>query len=230
MPRRGWSGAQVWPDTSVLLSIARKDRMIARFAARFAGRTHVVAAVDVEVTRLADRPTALLRPEQVAATGAAMKIRPRLRSGELPVVPAAPPADDAEIALADAALTALRAGPRENADQDHALKHAGEAAVIVACVRASAAGRDPQLMLANDGHASHVAARHNILTRHAADVIAEFACADQSLDPAELLDDFQFACGASKPPDDCCPADAEAFTCARGADGCPLCPGAPPTP
>lgn len=221
IPPRGWSGAHVWPDTGVLLSMGRKARLAAKFKAHYAGRTSVVATVSKEVDHLADAPAARIPPARVAAHSAAQAIRPALVSGALPVVPVDPPADDAESKVADEVLADLRSAPQD--EDDPSFRHGGEAAVIMACFKAQKAG-GRHIMLANDGPASRVAAQHGVLTRHAADVIAEFACADRALDPTSLLDDFEYTCRASKPPADCIPASADHFTCRLADDGtCSRC-------
>ncbi|MDP9164586.1 MAG: hypothetical protein M3O32_00695 [Actinomycetota bacterium] len=216
IPPRGWSGAHVWPDTGVLLSMGRRVRLTARFQAHYAGRTSVAMAVSKEVDHLADASAARISLGRVAAHAAAQAIRPALVSGAIPVVPVDPPADDAESKVADEVLAALRAAPQ--GDDDPSFRHGGEAAVIMACFKAQKAG-GRHIMLANDGPASKVAALHGVLTRHAADVIAEFACADRTLDADSLKDDFEYACKASKPPADCIPAGPGHFTCRRADDG-----------
>lgn len=221
IPPRGWSGAHVWPDTGVLLSMGRKARLGAAFVAHYAGRASVSPTVSGELDHLADVTPARLSPKRVAVRSAAQAIRPALRSGALPVVPALPPADEAEQKTADEVIDDLRALPQD--EDDPSFRHGGEAAVIVACLQAMRAG-GRHVMLANDGPASKIAAKHGVLTRHAADVLAEFACADTSLSPQQLHDDFAYTLAASRPPADCLPSGVEHFTCQRADDGaCPRC-------
>ncbi len=221
IPARGWSGAHVWPDTGVLLSMGRKARLRARFVSHYAGRASVVQTVSGELDHLADVTPARLPPQRVAARDAALSIRPVLVSGAVPVVPAARPGDEDEERTAEHVIGDLRALPQD--EDDLSFRHGGEAAVILACLQGMKAG-GRHIMLANDGPASKIAAKHGVLTRHAAHVLAEFACADAALDPQQLHDDFTYTLAVSRPPADCLPAGAQDFTCWRADDGtCARC-------
>lgn len=218
MPRRGWPGAHVLPDTGVLLAVGRKPAVLREFAAHYVDRITVLTAIRDEVRRKAKIPPALRRADDVHACDAAGKVMAHgIDPGLLPVVASPPPVTSADVTMATAVLAALQGAggdPRQ---------HAGEAAVIVECARRNSLGSRQNVMLANDGPASLVAAAHGVLTRHAGDVLAEFACADPTRTAESLLADFTHACNATRPPEDVLPTTREAFRCRRAGGTCGPC-------
>jgi hypothetical protein len=101
-------------------------------------------------------------------------------------------------------------------------KHGGEAQIIVLAKKASASGRR-QVMLANDGSASIVAAHNGVPTRHAADVLAELSCGDAGLSPEDCLAMMQASFPVSAPPADCRPTASSSFDCYHDDEGCRFC-------
>ncbi|MER6574706.1 hypothetical protein [Nonomuraea sp. NPDC001023] len=104
--------------------------------------------------------------------------------------------------------------------------HGGEAELIALASREQKTTGARQVLLSNDGGASVVAALYQIPTRHAADVLAEFACADPELSPAECMTLFTSACEVSAPPTVARPADASAFACSSADGVCTPCDNA----
>jgi len=93
----------------------------------------------------------------------------------------------------------------------------------VECALRNRSGPPQNVMLANDGPASKVAATHGVLTRHTGEVLAEFACANPARTAEGLLADFTYACNASKPPDDVRSTTPAAFRCRKTGGQCAPC-------
>jgi hypothetical protein len=193
------------------------DDLSERFRQHYRGRVRVANSVSREVRGHSD---ATLAPDSTdqefrkreAATRAVHGFL--LGDRTLPLVKLQEEDLD-EVAEVAAQLKAL--------SRDKEKRHGGEAEIIVLALRAREAKGGRHILLANDGGASVVAASRGIPARHAADVLAELSCADSTLEAESCLAVFGLSLAVSAPPAHCRPADAEAFTCRAGRDGCPPC-------
>ena len=214
IPRRGAPDATVWPDTGVLLTLGTAEDLPARFASTYRGRSRVPRKVENELRGHSlgggDSDADRLKTEAARVVVDALFVGER----RFP----APELEDTDMSFVEAITTALRKFPGGEGK-----KHGGEAVVIALAVKERNARGTRQLLLANDAGASVVAANNGIATRHAADVLAEMACADHSLTPERCLSAFQDACEFSAPPRDCRPSATDAFRCRRASEACALC-------
>jgi hypothetical protein len=222
IPQRGLDAAVAWPDTGVLLSLHARGPVDGPgseydlpgiFRDRFHRRLRLGERIDKELRGLASSDD---RGADVRnAASAALQ---RLRFGDRPVTTQS--LDMADVADVELVKSQLRAVP--GASQDHRA-HQGEAELIVLARKAAARGT-AQLLLANDAGASLVARAHGIPSRHAADVIAELACAEPSLTPQGCFRRFRAGDRVSAVPHGCAPSGPDSFTCSRPTGGaCPAC-------
>lgn len=185
-----------------------------RFSRQYEGRVRVPRKIENEVRNHA-RPGGLTVHEQRKAAAASAAVatfflgksrfpQPELIMEDLPVV------DQIREALKN-----LPGGMNK--------AHGGEAELIALAARQQNETGTRQVLLSNDGGASVVALQHQIPTRHAADVLAEFACADPGLTPAVCAALFKTACEISAPPAVARPADDSAFTCGYANSLCTPC-------
>lgn len=217
IPRRGWPDAIVWPDTGILLVLGTDGQLLRRFRGRYGGKIRVADVVDREIRGLSEGVPGPDAPDTeydriAAATHAVRELLLGARS--LPVVRLREQ-DLEEVAHVTEQLRAL--------SDDKNKKHGGEAQIIVLAARTASEQGCRQVLLTNDGGASVVAHQHGIPARHAADVIAELACADASLTPEMCLAVFRASVPISAPPAHCRPTDAAAFTCRATSSGCAAC-------
>ena len=101
--------------------------------------------------------------------------------------------------------------------------HGGETDLIALAVAEKCASGRQQTLLANDAGASIVAHGYGIPTRHSGDVLAEFACADRSLEPQDLLKVFRRAVAVSGITGNAQPKTKQAFTCGHDGRSCGDC-------
>jgi hypothetical protein len=218
--RRGLADAAAWPDTSVLLSMHARCPadgpgsdvdVPGIFREHYRGRLRLAERIDKELRGLTGHSN-----HDVAS--AAENAVQRLRFGNRPLDVQRPALTDmSEVEKVHAQLKAV---PGASGDPK---KHLGEAEVIVLARKAAVRGQT-QILLANDAGASVVAQAHGISSRHAADVIAELACADAALTPEGCLRRFRAGDKVSRVPRACLPSGPEAFACARaGNETCVTC-------
>ncbi|MHB1800055.1 MAG: hypothetical protein ACYCU5_00070 [Actinomycetes bacterium] len=220
IPRRGLADAAAWPDTSVLLSLHARGPadgpgsdydLPAMFREHYRRRLRLAERIDKELRWLT-------RNSDVDVATAATNAVHRLHFEDRPVdVQQLDLADATEVEKVHAQLKAVPGASRGPKD------HLGEAEVIV-LARKAALRDQTQILLANDAGASVVAKAHGIASRHAADVIAELACADPALTSDGCLRRFRAGDEVSSVPHTCRPSGPEAFACARAGDGtCVTC-------
>lgn len=217
IPRRGWPDAIVWPDTGILLVLGSDGDLPGRFRHRYGGRVRVADVVDHEIRGLSEaRPAPDAPNTEYDRVAAAIRAVRELLLGvrSLPVARLRDE-DLEEVAQVTEQLRAL--------SDDKDKKHGGEAQIIVLAARAASEQEGRHVLLTNDGGASVVAHQHGIPARHAADVIAELACADTGLTPEMCLASFRASVPISAPPAHCRPTDTAAFACRGTSSGCTAC-------
>jgi hypothetical protein len=214
IPQRGWDDATVWPDAGILLFLGTADDLPRRFTRHFRGRVQVPRRAENEVRGHSNGggTTAQELRKTNAATAVIRALF--LGGGTFPK----PELNNADLPLVDQIITALK-----NLPGGKGKAHGGEAELIALAVREQRNTSERQVLLANDGGASIVAALHHVPTRHAADVLAEFACADPELSAARCLELFTESCFVSAPPTSCWPEDDTAFRCRRSESTCAPC-------
>lgn len=221
LPQRGSTEAQVWVDTGILYALASVRGFLELFLAHVDGRLYLTVAVVHEIRRLAGIPTARRRPDQVRTGQAADLIERLVLAPQRATIVALSPADEDLLDRVTAQLRSLPKYGDEPAD-DHPLRHAGEAATIVSCVR-EARENTALVMLTNDGGASLIAATHGVRCRHLCDVLKELVCVGSGLTSIAAANAFARMATVSAPPKDCLPKNDEDFTCHRIGDICERC-------
>lgn len=211
IPRRGLTDASAWPDTGVLLSVharcpndgpGSEYDLPGKFREHYRRRLRLAERIDKELR-------GLIGSSNINVAFAARNAVQHLRMGERPIDVQRPTQEDMD--EIQKVCTQLKALPGAS---DEPRKHLGEAEAIV-LARKSALRGQRQILLANDAGASVVAKAHGIASRHAADVIAELACADAALRPEGCLRRFRVGDSVSRVPRACRPSGPEAFACAR---------------
>ncbi len=213
IPQRGWADATVWPDTGILLLLGTADDLPGRFVRHYRGRARIPRKIENEVRGHSSSRGATEGEQRKARAATAIVRALFLGDGTFP----RPELTAADLPLVDKIILSLK-----NFPGGRGKAHGGEAELIALAVQQQATGRR-QVLLANDGGASIVAALHNIPTRHGADLLAELACADPELPAARCLDLFKESCLVSAPPASCRPADDSVFRCSRSGSRCAPC-------
>lgn len=213
IPRRGLTDSHVWPDTGVLLALGVSPDLPKRFRSLYSGRARVPRQVENEL-RGHSRPSA--GAGQASKVAAATSVVNALFIGHSAFPK--PELKDEDMPLVERIRVALKGLPGAIGKS-----HGGEAVMIALAVRSGRESHARQVLLANDGGASVVAAAHGIATRHAADVFAEMACADPTLDADLCFENFKSACAISSPPASCTPNDRSYFACRKEGDSCRPC-------
>ena len=214
LPRKGLDNAWFWPDTGLLLFVGTDPSIPPRLRARYGGRLRITPKVENEIrghslaTGASDKELAI----RDAATAAVRE----LLLGSHPLAKFSVEAED--LALIDKVLNQLK-----SLSSDAGKRHSGEAEIIAIAVRVRDKSGKPQVILGNDGDASLVAKRHGVYARHAADVLAEFACRDKSLEPSQCYALFTNSCAVTSPPKACWPPNEDAFICEGDATKCDSC-------
>lgn len=225
MPRRGWPVARVWADSGVLLFVGTHTELPGRFSDHYRGRVRVPRMVEREVRSHSKRTPAAGAPvrdhQRVSAASRSMR--------ELLLGPAALPIT--EVAKEDLAEVAKVAAELERlGDPAAPKKHGGEAEVIVLAMRAARTSAHPQVLLTNDGGASVVASGRGLRSRHAGDVLAELACADDELDADTCWQRFSEGTPVSEIALHWRPRGRESFVCSSTDAECGRCDALPPPP
>lgn len=217
MPRRGWSDSSVWLDTGILLSAGTNADTLDRFRSHYANRASVGGAVDWEVRKHTEKAPAVDAPESDHARyNAAVAAVKALLVGPsaLPVVRL----NQSELALVEPIKLQLAALSNGNKS------HGGEAELIVLATRAARSQPSRrQVILTNDGAASVVAHGRQLPSRHAGDVLAELACADESLDCESCWARFNVGHAVSGIPRNARPGSSDDFNCRSEAGNCAHC-------
>lgn len=219
-PKRGLPGVLSFADTGVLLFAGTDPALLGRLRAHYGGRLHVLQAVEREIRGHARHSPAPAAPAdehaRVAAADLCVRVLLHAAGGISPIV--LTHEDIPAVRAVEAQLQGLTGAAAAKA-------HAGEAEVIVLAVKSKAARPErPHVVLTNDGGASEVAHDHGLPSRHAADVLAELACADSALDADACWAHWQAGKDVSKIPGHCRPNNKGAFACARDdTDACGMC-------
>lgn len=173
VPRRGWPDAVVWPDTGILLAVGTNSDLPPRFRRHYRGRVRVSRNVDLEMRSHTDaRPTADAKESDHQRFAAAELAFNELLfgAGKLNIVDLT----EGDYATYDSIREKFKG-------LDPTKRHGGESATIALASRLKTSGDREHIFLTNDGMASIVAEKHGIPSRHVADMIIEFACADPTL-------------------------------------------------
>jgi hypothetical protein len=190
------------------------DDLPGRFLHRYRGLAQIPRTIENEVRGHSYGDDT--EPGSAARAVAATAIVGALFLGQRTIP--APELRDDDLMIVDNVVAELRAFP---GGKDK--KHGGEAVLIVLATRAARESGRRQVLLSNDGGASVVADHNGVPTRHAADVLAEFACADPELPAQRCLKLFRESCAVSAPPKSCRPRTADFFECKRSGGGCEEC-------
>jgi hypothetical protein len=214
IPRRGWPDSTIWPDTGIFLTLGTAPELPPVFTRHFRGRVRVPRKIRNELRGHSNTQPATRHDyrRKQAATAAIKAFF--IGDGVFPQ----PELTPNDIPLLDEILDALR-----NLPGGKGKGHSGEAELIALAVREARQTATRQVLLANDGGASVVAARYKVPSRHAADVLAEFSCGAHGVTPRRCLQIFQEACDISAPPAHCLPKDESFFVCIKSESGCSQC-------
>ncbi|MET9250273.1 hypothetical protein [Nonomuraea sp. NPDC003709] len=193
------------------------QHLAGRFVRQHGGRVRVPRIIEREVRNHARPGGATEREQRKAAAATAIVAAFFLGKSRFPQ----PELSTEDLPTVERIMEALK-----NLPGGMNKTHGGEAELIALAAREQKATGTRQVLLSNDGGASVVAARYQIPTRHAADVLAEFACADPGLSPTECTALFRSACEISAPPVVSRPADDSAFTCSHANGLCGPCDNA----
>ncbi|MFF2058969.1 hypothetical protein [Rhodococcus qingshengii] len=214
LPRKGLDSAGYWPDTGLLLFVGTDPSIPPLLRARYGGRLRITPKVENEIrghsfaNGTSDKELAI----RDAATAAVREFL----VGSDPLAKFTIKVED--LPLIDQVVNQLKA---LSSDPDK--RHSGEAEIIAVAARVRDKSGKPQIMLGNDGDASLVAKQHGVYARHAADVLAEFACRDKSLEPSRCYALFSTSCAVTSPPKACWPPDEDAFVCIGDDGECRSC-------
>lgn len=216
IPRRGIPEAIVWPDTGVLLSLGTAPSLLDMFRSHYQGRMRIAKTVSVELRLWSERSTEELGDDDYDRVAAARLANQRLLVGPGSLQPTG--AAEADLPAIDEIRLQLKA-----LSETTSKKHGGEAEIIVLARRQAAGQSRKHIVLTNDGGASVIAGQHGLSSRHFGDILAEFACAQPDLDPAQCLRVFNASLAVSAPPARCRPANETYFTCLMTTAGCSAC-------
>ncbi|EHN78883.1 hypothetical protein SMCF_1546 [Streptomyces coelicoflavus ZG0656] len=217
-----------WGDTGTLCSLGQRPHLLEQVMRLYGTSLVVTEAVSREIYSKANKPERLRTPENRIMCISAKKVADKLDSGDirvLPLVDSPSVKDKHDIVMQqlrdlDASRRAAH-GPSD--DEDYAHKHAGEADSIVAAVRTIAL-KKRTVFLTNDGGASLVAQRHGVASRHVGHLLAELGCADSSITPEELYEQFMQMTGHfATVPNTARPASSDFFVCSRADGVCNAC-------
>lgn len=211
-PRCGLRHALTWVDTGVFLALGVDTELPDRFVRHFGEVLRTCRTVQGELAGRYARKDAAPGDAVASAAGAVLGAlfmpHPRVQvQGRSRIDPTVRD----EIVKR---LKGLSANPTA--------QHGGEADLI-ALAHAHSAGDTTQVLLANDSGASVVADAYGIPTRNCADVLAEMACADSSLEASDLYDVFEKMEGVSRVSSDARPRSDDYMRCRRTGATCTEC-------
>ena len=215
VPPRGRPDALAYMDTGVLLAVAASPECLEVFCSHYQGRLFAVQTVIEEVRRKA-QPAAPGDPERLVRIAARLVLARMLIPGILQADGGA----NLNAELYDSVMLQLSKMPDVANETHHALKNAGEAMSITACIQNNAEGKK-SIFFTNDRSASLVAQAREVAARNFRHVLRELVCAGQ-VDETKAFQLFSDGYQVSKVPAQECPESAQELACHK-ADVCAVC-------
>ncbi|MER7939159.1 hypothetical protein [Streptomyces sp. NPDC094458] len=221
--------SMAWGDTGTLCSLGHRPHLLDGIMKLYGSSLVVTEAVAAELYAMARIPNARRTADNRLRCLSAERVVRALDDGRIRVCPLLE--SEETLAKLDRVLRKLnmieaRQQERTGKMSDpfrSAPKHTGEAHSIVSAMRTIEHG-GTTVFLTNDGGASLVAQHHGITSRHVGHLLAELACADQTVTATDLLEHFTVVTSHfATVPADARPSGSDFFECRSLNGNCSLC-------